>query len=67
VVLQLPVQFVKLHRLSEQELRARFDLPAGCNPMLIAAGPRRSQVMVMITCPGQRLEDGAREVRTPRR
>ena len=65
VILQMPVhEFVKLHRLSEQELRARFDLPASCDPMLTAAGPGRSEVMVMITCHGAPEGDAPREVRT---
>jgi hypothetical protein len=53
-------QLMDLHDLSDERRRARFGLPAHCEPMMTAVAPSGAydgRVLVMITCapaPGRR-------------
>jgi hypothetical protein len=43
-------EFVQIVRLSDQELRARFGLPAQCAPVVSAIRTPRAKVRVVISC-----------------
>src|ERR1700730_11547149 len=46
------VEFVEVQKLSPEELRARFGLPASCDPavMALATDPAANQMTVAIDC-----------------
>jgi len=54
------VEFVEVQKLSPEELRTRFGLPASCDPavMALATNPAANQISVAIDC---RFKPGAIE------
>jgi len=63
--------FVDLQRLSDEDRRARLNLPAGCVPSLTAVQsttPPLDRVQVLVECRQSAVTDGARSgARPPRR
>jgi hypothetical protein len=67
ITVELPLsEFVALQKLSEDELRDRFDLPDACRPLMSAVRGVRTLVVVFVTClddqagpaAGQRRDEG---------
>jgi hypothetical protein len=47
----LPVSdFVRLHRMSDEDVRTRFALPRDCRPRLTAIADPPGRVKVLVTC-----------------